>query len=540
VLDITEQRRADEALRGSEERLRQVFDASTDGYWERDLVTGKVLHSARLNEIVGRPAMDTVAVSDDWLGRTHPDDRRELAAAYERVLAGDEARFDRTFRTVHADGTWRWVRSRGKVAARDPTGRALLVSGTITDIHEGMVAQEALALAHSSAMESEERYRNLINHLQAGIVVHAPDTSIVLSNETASKILGLTSDQMQGKEAMDLAWRFLREDGSEMPFAEFPVNQVARTHSAVANQVVGMDRPATGDRAWALVNAYPTFRGPGDLLSIVVTFVDITRLKAAEQDLRESQTRLALASRLAAMGTLVAGVAHEINNPLAAELSNQGLALELARDARMRRQLGTPMALEEELRLLDEAIEALEDAQEGGQRVARIVRDMAAFASPDPRRTRSRLADVVDAAMRWLPASVAQAVTVSVEHRDAPDIMASSGQVEQVIVNLITNAAKAAPVGKHGEILVRTGPGAQGMARLEVIDQGTGIEPGILDRIFEPFFTTRRTGEGRGSGLGLAVCHAIATSHGGTLTVESEVGKGSTFRMELPAVPAEA
>jgi PAS domain S-box-containing protein len=403
-----------------------------------------------------------------------------------------------------------------------------------------MVAQEALSLAHVSAKESEERYRSLVDHLQAGVVVHAPDTSIILSNEMASKLLGLTVNQMRGKEAKDPAWRFLREDGSEMPFAEFPVNQVASTHSPVVHQVVGMDRPATGDRAWALVNAYPTFRGPEDLLSIVVTFVDITRLKQAEQDLRESQARLSLASRLAAMGTLVAGVAHEINNPLAAELSGQGLALEVAREAREQLRSGASIDPAAKLRELDGVIEALEDAQEAGQRVARIVRDMAAFASPGPRRTRVQLADVVDAAMRWLPTSVHQAATVSVEHRDAPDIMASGGQVEQVVVNLITNAAKATPPGTRGEILVRTGPGSQGMARLEVIDHGTGIEPGILDRIFEPFFTTRRVGEGKGSGLGLAVCHAIATSHGGTLTVASEVGKGTTFRLELPAAPSEA
>jgi signal transduction histidine kinase len=118
--------------------------------------------------------------------------------------------------------------------------------------------------------------------------------------------------------------------------------------------------------------------------------------------------------------------------------------------------------------------------------------------------------------------------------------MASPGQIEQVIVNLVTNAAKATPAGKHGEVVIRTSTASPGMARLEVIDHGTGIAPAILGRIFEPFFTTRQVGEGKGAGLGLAVCHAIVTSHGGTLTVESEVGKGSTFRMELPAAPAEA
>jgi signal transduction histidine kinase len=131
-------------------------------------------------------------------------------------------------------------------------------------------------------------------------------------------------------------------------------------------------------------------------------------------------------------------------------------------------------------------------------------------------------------------------VDIRVEDGRAPPVVASGGQIEQVVVNLITNAAKATPSGQRGEILVRTGPGNPGMTRIEIVDHGSGIAPEIRDRIFEPFFTTRRVGIGRGAGLGLAICHAIISDHGGTITVESEVGKGSTFRLELPAAPDKA
>ena len=105
-------------------------------------------------------------------------------------------------------------------------------------------------------------------------------------------------------------------------------------------------------------------------------------------------------------------------------------------------------------------------------------------------------------------------------------------------MNLVTNAANATPPGKRDVIRIRLGPGTPGMARLEVIDHGSGMSPATLRRIFEPFFTTRPVG--KGTGLGLAICHAIVTAHGGTLTVETEVGRGSTFRVELPAAPADA
>jgi signal transduction histidine kinase len=127
---------------------------------------------------------------------------------------------------------------------------------------------------------------------------------------------------------------------------------------------------------------------------------------------------------------------------------------------------------------------------------------------------------------------------VRLENGGAPDILAAGGQVEQVLINLITNAIKASPAGTPSPVTVRIGPGTGGMARLEVIDHGTGIEPAVLGRVFEPFFTTREIGQG--TGLGLSVCHSIVTAYGGTISVDTAVGRGSTFRIELPAAPAEA
>jgi signal transduction histidine kinase len=254
---------------------------------------------------------------------------------------------------------------------------------------------------------------------------------------------------------------------------------------------------------------------------------------------RMLQAQLALASRLSAMGTLVTGVAHEINNPLAAEMADQGLALEVVRDVQERLLATEPLDRTAEGRALDTVIEALRDAQEGGARIARIVKDLTIFGRPDSRRKPARLIDIVEGAMRWLPASIARTASIQVENGGAPDVIAASGQIEQVIVNLVTNAATATPEGKRDTVIVRIGPGKPGTARLEVVDHGSGIDPAIRDRIFDPFFTTRQAGTGKETGLGLAISHAIVTSHGGTFTVESEVGTGSTFRIELPIADGE-
>jgi PAS domain S-box-containing protein len=273
----------------------------------------------------------------------------------------------------------------------------------------------------------------------------------------------------------------------------------------------------------------------GKPIQLVGTIQDVTARKRADAERAELYGKLALSARLAAMGTLVAGVAHEINNPLAAALADQGLAMEGAQEVRDRLRVADPLDREDAARRLDAMVEELADAQEGGRRIAQIVRDLVSFGRPSATRTRVRLIDVIEKAMRWLPATAGQAASVKVEDGGAPDVLASSGQVEQVVANLLTNGVKATVPGRPNRIIVRVGAGSPGMARLDVIDQGKGIAPAIRERIFEPFFTDGVIGQG--TGLGLAICNHIVKAHGGTLTVESAVGKGSTFRVDLPVAP---
>lgn len=134
--------------------------------------------------------------------------------------------------------------------------------------------------------ESETRYRELINHLNAGFVVHAPNTSILLCNATACELLGLSMDQMLGKTAIDPTWHFIREDGTIMPTEEYPVNRVLSTGIYLENYVLGISRGAL-PKVWVLVTAFPEFNGKGQVKQIVVTFINITSLKQAEADLRE-------------------------------------------------------------------------------------------------------------------------------------------------------------------------------------------------------------------------------------------------------------
>ena len=257
---------------------------------------------------------------------------------------------------------------------------------------------------------------------------------------------------------------------------------------------------------------------------------------ATSQDVTEERalrTQLAVSSRLASLGTLVAGVAHEVNNPLAGTLGSLATAVEDSRAIAARVRDTGPLDREGLARALDEVIEILLDAQVGGNRISRIVKDLALFGRPNPVRTRVRLGDVVTSAMRWLPASVGRNATVRVDDQGAPDVHASAGQLEQVVVNVVTNAALSIPAERRGEVSVLVSTSPDGTAVLDVQDDGKGIDAATMERIFDPFFTTRDVGHGMG--LGLPVCHAIVAAPGGTLTATSAPDKGSTFRVELPA-----
>jgi PAS domain S-box-containing protein len=513
--DVTEERRTTEALRASEERLRNVLDASSDGFWERDLVTGTVFHSARMNQIVGRPPVDAVVDGGTWLRSLHPDDQLELRPAYERVLAGKVERFDRTFRAQHVDGSWRWIRGRGKVTARDGSGRPTRVAGTITDIHDGMMAQKALE-------ESEARFRALAASAPVGIFQTDAVGTTVFVNAAGRKLMG-----HEDRELGDAGWAAaIHPEDRERVYREWIETASVGRHFSAEYRL----RSKEGKVTWVRGYGSPVLDPEGNTTGYVGVVVDLS-----EQ--RELQRQVSLSERLAAMGTLVAGVAHEINNPLAAVMAGHGLTREMLRELRWRFQERSLLDPDAEVRQLDDVRAALEDAWEGAERIAGIVKDLAAIARPDPKRAPVRLIDVARQAIRWIGPFLEERVTVELQDLGAPDVLASSGQLEQVVVNLLTNAARATARGTPGNVLVRLLPGGSGKACLEVVDHGVGIDPAILDRVFEPFFGTRPVGEDRGAGLGLAICHAIVTAHGGTITVTSAPGEGSTFRVELPAAP---
>jgi signal transduction histidine kinase len=247
--------------------------------------------------------------------------------------------------------------------------------------------------------------------------------------------------------------------------------------------------------------------------------------------LEEANAQLLFADRLVTVGQLAAGVGHEINNPLAFILGNLSYARE-----ELERMQGAPSPLERE-----ELLAALAEAHEGGERVRLLVQDLKMLARADDAVSGPvDLEAVLRSASKMAAHEVRQRARVVMQTEGAPRAHGNAARLCQVFLNLIINAAHAIPPGQveQNEIRLVARQGPDDRVLVEVSDSGCGIPAENLERIFKPFFTTKPVGVG--SGLGLSVCQRIIAMHGGDITVESQPGRGTTFRISLPVHTAGA
>jgi signal transduction histidine kinase len=256
----------------------------------------------------------------------------------------------------------------------------------------------------------------------------------------------------------------------------------------------------------------------------------------------DAEARLRHSDRMASIGTMAAGVAHEINNPLAYVIANLDFAAKAvaAATAELAALPPPPAGGEPLLDRLRGASTAIDDAVIGADRVRKIVADVSRFAHAKATdREPVDLWDALESAIRLSSHHIQHHALIVRDPGRTPRVLASTQALEQVFINLLVNAAQSMPEGRPqaNRIHVLTRTDGEGRAVVELSDTGTGITSEDQARIFDPFFTTKPIG--LGTGLGLSICHRIIADLGGTITVESAVGRGTVFRIVLPAAPAQ-
>ncbi len=261
------------------QRLELVLEAAGLDLWENDLVTGVVTRKAvKIFAELGYTEDEAASYIDDVFLLVHPDDIAQVKRALADHLAGVTPEYRSEFRVRSKAGAWVWYANHGKIMGDGSGVRGHRLIGVTFNIDERRRREEQIVEQQQMLIASEREHRELLRNLHTAIVVHAPDTSIVYSNPRASELLGLSPEQMRGKDAVDPAWCFVDEQGEPMAPEDYPVSLVRRTGEPLEAEVLGVRRAE-----WLLVHAFPEFDADGLLKQVVVNFDDISPRKQAEE-----------------------------------------------------------------------------------------------------------------------------------------------------------------------------------------------------------------------------------------------------------------
>ena len=504
--DITERKRAEEALQEAEERYHAIFEQAADSIVLVDVETGALVEfndRAYQNLGYSRKEFQKFKIADFEA----IDSAREVAKRIKKIIEQGSDVFDTQHRTKGGE-----IRDIQISARAIGIGGRDFVQAIWRDITERKRAKEALE-------ESEERYSALLN-LGGEVgeaIVMLQDTEqgdaiqTFVSNDWPH-ITGYSRKELLSMSFLDLLHpqhrqaslkRHKRKMSGEIIPGLFEMSIITKDGTEVPVEVTSVYTIYQGQRA-------------------NVAFIrDITERKQAEEREKELQQQLSLSSRLASIGELAAGVAHEISNPLTGILGFSQRLMRKSTD--------------------EEVSQDLDRIHNEAQRVAKVVGNLLTFARRrEPRKGYSDINDILQKALE-LRAYELETSNIEIVTSLAPSLpktMADFHQIQEVFLNIILNAEQAmSEANAGGKLSVKTQPTGD-YIRISFADDGPGIPAEQLDKIFDPFFTTR--GEKGGTGLGLSLCHGIVAEHDGRIYAKSKPGKGATFFVELPLSPVGA
>jgi PAS domain S-box-containing protein len=388
---------------------------------------------------------------------------------------------------------------------------------TVVDVVVVSLLLRIVGRQQHKLVASEERYRALFTHANDGIgVLTASDHCLLEVNGRFAELLRAPPQRLVGKTLHDLRWDGGEGDGAGAPSVE------ALLRGSDAGELEMSVKTAAGTERPVLVSFSTLTTGAERLIILIVRDLSEQKKLAAEKEAMHFQ--LFQASKLASVGELSAGVAHEINNPLNGIIN----FAQLLKDDGVARN-------ESEEQMIDGIIDE-------GRRITRIVRDLLTFARHESHEMRPvNIAEVVATSVSLFGHQLDKdGIALEVEIADdLPPVRGDGSRLRQVVVNMISNAHHALRACDAPEKVFRIKVGAAAreaggrVVRMEFFDNGVGIRREDLSKIFDPFFTTRR--DAGGTGLGLSLSFGIVAEFGGTITAESEEGRFARFVVELPA-----
>jgi PAS domain S-box-containing protein len=497
--EISRRRRTEEDLRRSEAYLAEAQKITHTGSWAYDVATRRVTYSSEEHHrLFGFDPAAGMPGADDWVRRIHPDDRETAVQTMEQTIR-DRRHYELEHRVVHPDGTIKFVHTIGHPAF-SPSGDLIEVVGTSTDItdrkrEEYLTEQVSARLPDLVAIIGRDyRYRRANPSYER--VWRIP----------AEKVVGIHVGDIVGREPFD---RVVKPNldrcfaGEEVSFAEWFDNHGGRRYWLVTYSPLKLESERV-DAALAVAR-------------------DLTEQTLASEKLRDARIELAHVNRVTTIGQLTASIAHEVNQPIGALVTNAHVAL---------RMLGA------EPPDLTQARDALDDIIKDGRRASDVIQRVRALVRKAPAQADELDINEVIGGTLALARSEILRNDVSPQTqlaRDLPLIRGDRVQLQQVIMNLVMNAVEAMSSLGEGtrELQIRTDKDQKDSVAITVRDSGPVLKPEALDRFFEAFYSTKPTG----MGIGLSICRSIIEAHEGRIWATANMSRGATLHITLPASP---
>jgi PAS domain S-box-containing protein len=510
--DITERKKAEEALRESEEKYRTILENIEDGYYEVDIAGNFAFFNDSFCRIYGYPREELIGMNDRQY--TDQENAKKLFQTFNRVYRTGESAKGTDWEIIRKDGTKRNIEASVSLI-KDASGNQIGFRGLVHDITERKKAEEQLSKLFRAVEQSP-----------ATVMITDTDANIEYVNPKFTQLTGYTLEEVIGKNP-----RILKS-------GETPPEEYKRLWDTITSgrewQGEFHNKKKNGELYWESASISSIKNAEGLITHLVAVKEDITGRKRAEEERAALQEQLRQSQKMEAIGKLAGGVAHDFNNLLTVIKGYCQLSLvEMKESAPIR--------------------DTLEVINKAAEKAADLTRQLLAFSRRQIMEMRvldlNALLQNLDKMLRRIIGEDIELVTSLGE--DLGRVKADPGQIEQVVMNLAVNAKDA--MSKGGKLIIETAnveldeayarthvavtPGPYVM--IAVSDTGTGMPLEVRDRVFEPFFTTK--GKGKGTGLGLSTVYGIVKQSNGNIWVYSEPGKGTTFKIFLPRVdePAE-